>query len=308
MFVGQAIAGVGFGAAFTAALGLIIPLVAAHQRAGVVAGIYVVSYLGFGVPVVVAGQLTGALGVVPTVGWYSAVAVLLALLSLGAQRAPRPRRPAANGHGGPAATCVADAWTDPTTRAGHMSSNEPKRVFLAGASGVIGQRLIPRLVEAGYVVGGMTRSAGQDRAAQPPRRRTDRLRRLRPRGPIQAVRDFAPDVILNELTDLPDDVAADRRPRRAERPHPHRGEPEPDRGRAAERVAEDPRPDRRLAAARRARRRGRRRARALRPRRGRRRAELRPVLRARHLPRAPARAPRIAIVAFKACMLEINGP
>ena len=32
------------------------------------------------------------------------------------------------------------------------------RVFLAGASGVIGQRLIPRLVEAGHVVGGMTRS------------------------------------------------------------------------------------------------------------------------------------------------------
>ena len=67
-------------------LGLIIPLVAAHQRAGVVAGIYVVSYLGLGVPVVLAGQLTDVLGVVPTVGWYSAVVVLLALFSLGAQQ------------------------------------------------------------------------------------------------------------------------------------------------------------------------------------------------------------------------------
>ncbi|MFJ3405079.1 MFS transporter [Promicromonospora sp. NPDC090134] len=86
MFVGQAIAGVGFGAAFTAALGLIIPLVAAHQRAGVVAGIYVVSYLGLGLPVVIAGQLTNALGVVPTVAWYSAVVVVLSLLSLGAQQ------------------------------------------------------------------------------------------------------------------------------------------------------------------------------------------------------------------------------
>jgi MFS family permease len=85
MFAGQAIAGLGFGAAFTAALGLVIPLVAAHQRAGVVAGIYVVSYLGLGVPVVLAGQLTDVIGVVPTVGWYSAVAVLLALFSLGAQ-------------------------------------------------------------------------------------------------------------------------------------------------------------------------------------------------------------------------------
>ena len=91
MFAGQAVAGLGFGAAFTAALGLVIPLVAAHQRAGVVAGIYVVSYLGLGVPVVLAGQLTDAIGVVPTVGWYSAVAVLLALFSLGAQLRLRHR-------------------------------------------------------------------------------------------------------------------------------------------------------------------------------------------------------------------------
>jgi predicted MFS family arabinose efflux permease len=86
MFIGQAIAGLGFGAAFTAALGLIVPLVAAHQRAGVVAGIYVVSYVGLGVPVVAAGQLTEPLGVVPMVGWYSAVVVLLSLFSLGAQQ------------------------------------------------------------------------------------------------------------------------------------------------------------------------------------------------------------------------------
>ena len=87
-----------------------------------------------------------------------------------------------------------------------MSSTTGRRVFLAGASGVIGQRLIPRLVEAGYVVGGMTRSAGK----------TDLLRQLGAEPVvcdvfdretlIQVVRDFAPDVILNELTDLPDDV------------------------------------------------------------------------------------------------------
>ena len=35
------------------------------------------------------------------------------------------------------------------------------RVFLAGASGVIGQRLIPRLVRTGHVVESMTRSAGK---------------------------------------------------------------------------------------------------------------------------------------------------
>ena len=85
MIVGQAIAGVGFGAAFTAALRLIVPLVAANQRAGVVAAIYIVSYVAFGVPIVIAGQLTGALGPVPTVVWYSAVTVVLALISLAAR-------------------------------------------------------------------------------------------------------------------------------------------------------------------------------------------------------------------------------
>ena len=81
------------------------------------------------------------------------------------------------------------------------------RVFLAGASGVIGQRLIPRLVEAGHVVGALTRSSSK----------TELLRHLGAEpilcdvfdreALVQAVRDFKPDVVLNELTDLPDDVA-----------------------------------------------------------------------------------------------------
>ena len=81
------------------------------------------------------------------------------------------------------------------------------RIFLAGASGVIGQRLIPRLVQAGHVVGGLTRSPSK----------TELLSHLGAEpilcdvfdreALIQAVRDFKPDVVLNELTDLPDDVA-----------------------------------------------------------------------------------------------------
>jgi hypothetical protein len=80
------------------------------------------------------------------------------------------------------------------------------RVFLAGASGVIGQRLIPRLVQAGHVVGGMTRSSSK----------TALLAQLGAEpilcdvfdrdALIQVVRDFNPDVILNELTDLPDEA------------------------------------------------------------------------------------------------------
>jgi hypothetical protein len=81
------------------------------------------------------------------------------------------------------------------------------RIFLAGASGVLGQRLIPRLVQAGHVVGGMTRSPDK----------TALLGRLGAepilcdvfdrKALMQAVHDFKPDVILNELTDLPDDVS-----------------------------------------------------------------------------------------------------
>jgi uncharacterized protein YbjT (DUF2867 family) len=80
------------------------------------------------------------------------------------------------------------------------------RIFLAGASGVIGQRLIPLLVNAGHTVGGMTRSSGK----------ADLLAQLGAEpivvdvfdrdALIAAVSEFKPDVILNELTDLPDDV------------------------------------------------------------------------------------------------------
>src|SRR4029077_19983290 len=77
-----------------------------------------------------------------------------------------------------------------------------RRIFLAGASGVIGQRLIPRLVQAGHVVGGLTRS----------RSKTELLNRLGAEpilcdvfdreALIKAVRDFQPNEVLNELTDL----------------------------------------------------------------------------------------------------------
>jgi MFS family permease len=85
MFVGQAIAGIGFGASFTAALRLIFPLAPEHQRAGVVSVIYIISYVAFGVPIVIAGELSDPLGIKPTVYGYSVLTVLLALSSLAAQ-------------------------------------------------------------------------------------------------------------------------------------------------------------------------------------------------------------------------------
>lgn len=87
-----------------------------------------------------------------------------------------------------------------------MTTQKNQRIFLAGASGAIGQRLIPLLVHAGHTVGGMTRSSTK----------TELLVRLGAEpilcdvfdrnALIEAVRGFRPDVIVNELTDLPDDV------------------------------------------------------------------------------------------------------
>ncbi|MGX7677539.1 NAD-dependent epimerase/dehydratase family protein [Jatrophihabitans sp. DSM 45814] len=81
------------------------------------------------------------------------------------------------------------------------------RIFLAGASGVLGRRLIPRLVQAGHEVGGMTRSPSKTElvgrlGAEPSLCDVFDRDRL-----IQVVCEFRPDVILNELTDLPDEAA-----------------------------------------------------------------------------------------------------
>ena len=80
------------------------------------------------------------------------------------------------------------------------------RIYFAGASGVIGSRLVPLLLAAGHTVGAMTRTA-------------EKANRLASVGaePIvcdvfdrqaltNAVRSFSPDVLLHELTDLPDDL------------------------------------------------------------------------------------------------------
>jgi len=72
---------------------------------------------------------------------------------------------------------------------------------------VIGQRLIPRLVRAGHVVGGLTRSPSKAEllshlGAEPIL--CDVFNRA---ALVEAVCDFKPDVVLNELTDLPDDAA-----------------------------------------------------------------------------------------------------
>jgi nucleoside-diphosphate-sugar epimerase len=82
------------------------------------------------------------------------------------------------------------------------------RVFVAGASGVIGVRLVPLLVAAGHEVAGMTRSPAK----------VELLRGLGAEPVVcdafdaaalrEAVTAFRPEAVVNELTDLPDRPAA----------------------------------------------------------------------------------------------------
>lgn len=85
MITGLVITGIGFGAAFSGSLRLIMPLAGPQQRAGIVSAIYVVAYIAFGLPVIIAGQLAAPLGLMPTVVGYGGATVVLALISLVAQ-------------------------------------------------------------------------------------------------------------------------------------------------------------------------------------------------------------------------------
>jgi nucleoside-diphosphate-sugar epimerase len=81
------------------------------------------------------------------------------------------------------------------------------RVFLAGATGVIGVRLVPLLLAEGHHVAGMTRSPGKvdgirSLGAEPVVCDVFELDAL-----IDAVGAFGPDVVLHQLTDLPDEAA-----------------------------------------------------------------------------------------------------
>jgi len=80
------------------------------------------------------------------------------------------------------------------------------RIFVAGASGVIGARLVPLLVSGGHVVAGMTRSAGKagllaGLGAEPIVADVFDVDAL-----TQAVVSFAPEVVFHQLTDLPDNA------------------------------------------------------------------------------------------------------
>ncbi len=102
-FAGSVIAGAGFGSDFQGSIRTVVPLAAAHQRAGVVSLLYVVSYLGLGVPVVLAGYgVVHGGGLIDATRYYGAAVIALAAVALvgllrsrrAPSRAAQPRSPA----------------------------------------------------------------------------------------------------------------------------------------------------------------------------------------------------------------------
>jgi MFS family permease len=104
-FAGSVIAGVGFGSGFQGGIRLVVPLAAAHERAGLISLLYVVSYLGLGVPAVLAGfGVVHGGGLIDTARYYGAAVIALAVLALfgllktGPGRAAEPAAAPAPGH------------------------------------------------------------------------------------------------------------------------------------------------------------------------------------------------------------------
>jgi len=76
------------------------------------------------------------------------------------------------------------------------------RVFVAGATGAIGRRLVPRLIESGHEVVALVRSRDKGRALEAAGAATTVAEPLHRGQLIAAVEDARPDVILHELTAL----------------------------------------------------------------------------------------------------------
>lgn len=82
LWLGGIVGGVGFGASFSGSLRQLGPLVEAHERGALFAGVFVVAYLAFGIPAIVVGLLVAQLGLVPMVIGYATVIVIVAAFGL----------------------------------------------------------------------------------------------------------------------------------------------------------------------------------------------------------------------------------
>jgi nucleoside-diphosphate-sugar epimerase len=77
------------------------------------------------------------------------------------------------------------------------------RIFLAGASGAVGRRLVPLLIRAGHEVTGTTRSAETGKELQRAGVTPAVLDVFDARAVTDAMRAARPEVVIHQLTDLP---------------------------------------------------------------------------------------------------------
>lgn len=82
LYVGTAVAGCGFGAAFLGAFRTLSGLATPGRRSELIAAIYVVAYLSFSIPGVIAGVLTEHIGLKDTAIGYGIVVAALAFVAL----------------------------------------------------------------------------------------------------------------------------------------------------------------------------------------------------------------------------------
>jgi nucleoside-diphosphate-sugar epimerase len=77
------------------------------------------------------------------------------------------------------------------------------KVFLAGATGAIGKRLLPKLVAAGHQVTGTTQSPEKATSISAAGAKPAIVNALNKKEVLQAVQDAEPDVIIHQLTSIP---------------------------------------------------------------------------------------------------------
>ena len=82
MLAGTALAGLGFGQAYTGALRSVLPLANANERAGLLSALYIECYLAYALPAVLIGVEVQHLGLFLSTYLYGAAVVVLALASL----------------------------------------------------------------------------------------------------------------------------------------------------------------------------------------------------------------------------------
>lgn len=100
-FLATAVAGAGFGSAYQGAVRSVLPLAAAHERAGVLSVIYVIAYLAMGVPAVAAGIGCVHGGGVIVTSWIYGGAVIALALVTGAAARSAPRSSGGRGESSP---------------------------------------------------------------------------------------------------------------------------------------------------------------------------------------------------------------